>query len=568
MEFGFIGNLFFVLVAAFVGGLVAKFLRLRPIIGYIIAGIIFGSILPLEVVGVEKLAEVGIVLLLFSIGLELSLSKLIRVFRAATLGAIAQMVIVAALSYFFLLALGFNPAASVVLSLGFSLSSTAVVIKILSDRGETDTIHGEIMTGWLLVQDLAVIPMMVILPILAKTGEGGWLFPLGRALGVAALVVAATILLGRKVAPFVIHKVALTNSRELLVISAVALALGTAFFVSFFGISPALGAFLAGVVISETQENHAIFAETRPLRNLFVALFFVTLGFLVSPTVIVVNFWLILGLALFVLVLKSLVIFILSFVFGYHGKTAITASLGLSQVGEFSFIIFSLAGTLDLLSPQTASIGIATALVTLLVTPLLFKSIVPVWRRAKLLTAHWPEINKAFIGWDRRHAGDKEDLKNHVIIVGYGRVGSWVGKALDSLNLPFVVIDLNLHVVNKLRKAGIAAIFGDPTEPETLDKVQAKDAKAIVVAIPDRVAQEELITRIQTIGPKVKIISRAHLDEDWEKLRTLKVDKVVQPEFEAAVAIVRSILVSMGKSREEINKRIRNLRLSHAINKR
>lgn len=566
MEFGFIGNLFFVLAAALVGGLVAKFLRLQPIIGYILAGIIFGSILPLEVVGVEKLAEIGIILLLFSIGLELSLSKLMRVFRAATFGAIIQIITVAALSYFFLLALGFNPAVSAVFSLGFSLSSTAVVVKILGDRGETDTIHGEVMIGWLLVQDLAVIPMMVILPVLAKAGEGGWLFPLGRALGAAVLVVAATILLGRKVSPFVVHKVALTNSRELLVISAVALALGTALFVSFFGISPALGAFLAGVVISETQENHAIFAETRPLRDLFVALFFVTLGFLVSPTVIVTNFWLILGLALFVLVLKSLVVFILSFVFGYHGKTAIATSLGLSQIGEFSFIIFSLAGTIDLLSPQMTSIGIATTLITLLVTPVLFKSIVPVWRRAKLLTAHWPEVNKAFIGWDRRHAGDKEDLKNHVIIVGYGRVGSWVGRALDSLNLPFVVIDLNLHVVNKLRKAGIAAIFGDPTEPEILDKVQVKDAKAIVVAIPDRVAQEELITRIQTIGPKVKIISRAHFDEDWEKLRTLKVDKVVQPEFEAAVAIVRSILVSMGKPREEINKRIRSLRLSHTMN--
>lgn len=568
MELGFIGNLFFVLAAALVGGLGAKLLRFQPIIGYIIAGVIFGSISPLEVIGIERLAEIGVILLLFSIGLELSLSRLVKVFRTATFGAIAQMVIVAVFSYFFLLMLGFKPAASAVLSLGFSLSSTAVVVKILGDRGETDTIHGEAMVGWLLIQDLAVIPMMVVLPVLAKAGGGGWLLPLGRALGAAALVVAATIFLGRKVSPFVVHKVALTNSRELLVISAVALALGTAFLVSFFGVSPALGAFLAGVVISETQENHAIFAETRPLRDLFVALFFVSLGFLVLPAVIAANFWLILGLAIFVLVFKSSVVFALSLVSGYHGKTAVAMGLGLSQIGEFSFIIFSLAGTLGLLLPQTTSIGIATTLITLLVTPVLFKSVVPVWRRAKLLTARWPRVNKAFIGWDRRHAGDKGDLKNHVVIVGYGRVGKWVGKALDSLNLPFVVIDLNLGVVNQLRKAGMAAIFGDPTEPEILDKVQARDAKAIVVAIPDRVAQEELITRIQTIGPKVKIISRAHFDEDWEKLRTLKVNKVVQPEFEAAVAIVRSILISMGKSREEINKRIRSLRLSHSINKR
>lgn len=555
--------LFFVLAAALLGGVAARLLRLRPIVGYIIAGVVFGSFL-VEKAAVESLVEIGIILLLFSVGLELSFSKLARVYKVATFGAIAQIVIISGLSFAFLSALKFPPLTSLVLSLGFSLSSTAIVVKILDVRGERDTIHGGVMVGWLLVQDLAVIPMMVILPVLAQANGGGWFVSGGRALVVAVLIVGAIILLGRIVVPFLIHQVAATGSRELLVIAGVTLAIGTVLLTSAFGISLALGAFLAGVVISETQENHAIFAETRPLRDLFVALFFVSLGFLVSPQIILANFWLIGGIALFVLVAKTLVVFLLSLFLGYHGKTAVATSLGLSQIGEFSFVIFSSAAVLGLLDRETASIAIAAMLITLLVTPLLFKSAVPFWRRIKMLGFRWPKVYQALVGQDRHPVRVDKKLENHIIIVGFGRVGSWVGKALASLKLPFIVIDLNLQVINRAKAAGLTAIYGDPTEPEVLEKAKLRKAKAAVVAIPDRLAQEELIAHIQTVAPKLKIISRAHFDWDWERLRALKVDKVVQPEFEAAVSIVRTILVSLGRSSEEIKARIKSLRQSHA----
>ena len=345
MEPAFFRDLFLVLIAALTGGLAVRLLKLQPLLGYIIAGVVFGSLFPMDS-GIGKLAEIGAILLLFSIGLELSLTRLGRVLKVALLGASVQIILVTTLSYFLLGIFGISSSVALVLSLGFSLSSTAVVVKILADRGETDTIHGEVMIGWLLIQDLAVVPMMVILSALAAS-EGGMIITAGRALLSASAVVVIAVAAGKIVAPFLIHKIASANSRELLVLASVALALGTAGITSFFGISPALGAFLAGVVISESQENHAVFAETRPLRDLFVAMFFVTMGFLVTPQIIFAHLGLIFALAIVVLLVKFVVVFIVSLFLGYHGKTAVASSLGLAQIGEFSFVIFSQAAARD-----------------------------------------------------------------------------------------------------------------------------------------------------------------------------------------------------------------------------
>jgi CPA2 family monovalent cation:H+ antiporter-2 len=309
------------------------------------------------------------------------------------------------------------------------------------------------------------------------------------------------------------------------------------------------------VVISESQEHHAVFAETRPLRDLFVALFFVTLGFLVSPSVIISKFGLIIILTLIVLVLKAVVIFIISSTFGYKGKTAISNSFGLAQVGEFAFVIFSAGLALKILSPAETSIGISVTLLTLTLSPILFGFAIPFWRKVKGI--------KIFTSGEK-HDFDENIFKDHIIICGYGRVGSWVGKALQEHEIPFVVIDYNQKIVQGLKDAGIAVIYGDPSEPEVMEVVCIRQAKAIVLALPDRVAQETLIAYTQSVAPGVKIISRVHKDEDWDKLKTLRVDKIIQPEFEAAVEIVRSIFISRGKNKEEIGELIRNLRVSHS----
>jgi CPA2 family monovalent cation:H+ antiporter-2 len=554
---------FFVVVAAVAGGFLAKLLKVPGLVGYIITGIVIGAILPPGLKEVSGLAQVGIILLLFSIGVELSFERLSRYLNVAVFGALLQIVLVTLLGYVILSWFGLATLPAVILSLGFSISSTAVLVKMLADRGETDTIHGEIMLGWSLVQDLAVIPIMIILPLLGSAGGGGMFISVLLALGKALLVILGVILLGKKIVPYFIHLLAGTNSRELLLLASIGLALGTAAITSFFGISPALGAFLAGVVISESQEHHAVFAETRPLRDLFVALFFVSLGFLVSPAVIISKFGLIIVLTLIVITLKVLVTFIVSSVFGYKGKTGVANSFGLAQVGEFAFVIFSASLVLKILSPEETSVGIAVTLLTLILSPILYRSVVPFWRKMKALTVKYPFLSKLFMSGEK-HDFDVSTFKDHIVVCGYGRVGSWVGKALKEYEIPFVVVDYNQKVVQELKEAGVMVVYGDPTEPEVLEAVGIRAAKAIILAIPDRVVQETLITYVQTVAPEVKIISRAHRDEDWEKLKTLRVDKVIQPEFEAAVEIIRSVLISRGKNKDEISDVIRNLRVSHS----
>ncbi len=555
-------GLFLVVLAAVLGGTLAKVLKLPNLVGYIIVGIVFGSFLPENLKSIASLAEIGTILLLFSIGLELSLDTLSKYAKVAVFGSLIQIVLVSLGGYILINFFGMTQITSLILAVGFSLSSTAVVVKILSDRGELETVHGGVMLGWLLVQDLAVIPIMVILPILGNL-EANWMLVLAVALAKAVGIVFFAVFSGKIIIPFLIHKVAQFNSRELLLLASLALALGTAAAASFFGISASLGAFLAGVVISESQEHHAIFAETRPLRDLFVALFFVSLGFLVSPAVIFSKLPLVIVLALSVLIMKALIVFFISVAFGYKGKTAVANSFGLAQVGEFSFIIFSVALSLKLISPEDTSLGIAVTLTTLIVAPLLVKLGVPTWRKLRDATSGFPLIAHLFTSGEKRNIPSNV-MENHIIICGYGRVGKWVGKAFSEFAIPFVVIDYDQKVVQELKLNGMPVMYGDPTEPEVLEAVGVRSAKAIVLAIPDRIAQETLIAYTQSVSPNTKIISRVHLDEDWEKLKLLRVDKIVQPEFEAAIEIVRSVLVKIGKTKEEINDGIKSLRISHS----
>lgn len=548
-------QLLLVLISALIGGYVAKKLKVQPIIGYIIAGVTARTFFPIDTSEIEKLAELGSILLLFSIGLELSTNKFGTNFKKIILAASLQMFFVSAIIYFLLKFFGFDSIPALILGLGFSLSSTAVVVKTLIDKGESETIHGKLMIGWLLVQDLAVIPMMIILPILANGNSNGLLLGL-LALLKAATIIILSVVLGKHVVPYIIHKIAILNSRELMVLTSVTFAVGTALGISSFGITASLGAFIAGFVISESQENHAVFAETRPLRDLFAAVFFVTLGFFVSFVDIYNNIGSIVLISILVLVIKTLIVGIINILFKFKGKTIVILSFGLSQVGEFSFILFSLAGHLNLISVDIASLGIAVSLVTLIASPIIYKFSIPLWR---FLSSRI----KIFNSLDRNQS-DHTLMSNHIIICGYGRVGGWVGKALSDQNIEYVVVDLDPKIIQTCLEKGIKAINGDPIEKEVLKLAGVELAKSVVIAIPDRMSQESIVAHVQTISPNTKIISRVHLDEDFEKLKNLRVDKLVQPEFEAATSIIKNILVSMGKDKESINKSIKSLRQSHA----
>lgn len=554
MQISYMLGLFLIFSSALLGGFIAKKIKIQPIIGYIVAGIVMSAIFPIDKAEVLDMAEFGAVLLLFSIGLELSIDQFRSFFKRVLLASVMQMVFVSVFIFLILPVFSITNITALILSVGFSLSSTAVVVKMLFDRGESETNHGKIMTAWLLVQDLAVIPVMILMPLFAN-GGGDMVTSAIIALIKALSIVVVAFVLGKHIVPTLIHKVAEINSRELLLLTAVSLAVGTAVGASYLGISPALGAFIAGFVISESQENHAVFAETRPLRDLFVALFFVTLGFFVTPQLLLANIVKILTISIIVIFIKILVILIINYFFKFNGKTMVVNSIGLSQIGEFAFIIFSQAAVLNIISPEDSAIGIAIGLVTLIISPFLYSKSIQIWKFLKTKS-------KIFSSVGKNPANDA--LTNHIVILGYGRVGGWVGKSLTDHSIPFIVVDYNQEVINECKKKGIFAVYGDPAENEVLEVANIENAKAVIIAIPDRISQESIITRIQTIAPNVKIISRVHLDEDWEKLKVLRVDKLVQPEFEAATAIIRTILNSMGKDKEIINKSIKSLRLSHA----
>lgn len=558
MESSALRDLFLILLAASIGGVISKMLKLQPLIGYILAGVTFGSFLTSRAQIPLQLAEIGVILLLFSIGLELSLNRLSRIYKISIVGGALQVVVTSGLVFLLLRVFAFDRIPALVLALGFSLSSTAVVVKMLSDKGEMDTIHGEIMLGWLLFQDLAVIPMLIILPSISGSGDlwSGALLSVIK----AGIVILLVYVMGGKIVPRLIHKVAELNSRELMVITSVVVALGTAYFTSLLGVSAALGAFLAGVVISETQENHAVFSETRSLRDIFVALFFVTLGFLVDPIVLIDNFGFIIIFTLILLVIKFSIFFTLSAIFSYHGKTSLQASLGLSQVGEFAFVVTTLAMGRGMISETQASIGVTVAIITLLLTPFLYNLAVPLWRLLKNRSEKGSLLYKYIHGADKQDQIDPKNAENKVVICGFGRVGKWIGKALSDLGISYVVIDYNYKVVNSAKNEGVNIIYGDPVDMDVLNEAGIASADILVIAIPDRVAQEELVNVAQSANSKIKIIVRTHFDDEWNRMKFLRVDKIVQPEFEASIAMTKSILYTLGKNKQEIESRIKSLR--------
>ena len=253
---------------------------------------------------------------------------------------------------------------------------------------------------------------------------------------------------------------------------------------------------------------------------------------------------------------------------GIRGKTSLYLSIGLSQVGEFAFILFLLARNFRIIDPVLTSVGISPTLLTLILTPLTFRTIIPIWRKIKLAVVDKPDLKKILLSQgDLYHEEDQNTFKDHIIICGFGRVGGWIGKAFDSAGIRYIVIDYNQRVVSEVQKQGIPVIYGDPAEPEVLEAADVRLAKGVIIAVPDRITQEEIISYVQTVNPKAKIISRAHLDEDWERLSSLKVDRVVQPEFEASISIIKSIFINMGKSKEEIALRIKNLKYAHSVKK-
>ena len=536
-----------ILVAAFVGGLVAQRLGLPLILGYICAGIVVGPNTGGPTVGeihdIELLAEIGVALLLFTIGLHFPLEELAPVRRVALLGTLLQMSLTIVFGYGLGQFLGFGWQEAVWFGALLSVSSTVIVLKTLSEQGFVNTLSGRVMVGMLVAQDLAVVPLIILLPELGNIGAG--LSELGWATARATLFIAGMVVFGARVFPWLMARIASWNSRELFLISVVAIGVGVGYGTYLFGLSFAFGAFVAGMVLSRSEYSHQALADIGPLRDVFAMIFFVSVGMLIDPAFLIERPETILLVILLVFVVKGAIFAGVTRLFGYGNVIPFAAGLGLFQVGEFSFIIARQGVSTDAITGATYSIVLTTAAVTMALTP--FTS-----RLAPFFYGRWrdrfPQENLGTFNLP------DTGLSDHVVIAGYGRVGSFVASLLSRLEQSFVVIDANPSRADAVKESGFPVVFGDAAAEPVLAAAGVGKARLVIVTVPDPAGVRLVVERVRGINKEVHVVVRSASVEQLEELAKLGVYEAVQPEFEAGLELGRQALSHLGVDAGEIQR--------------
>jgi CPA2 family monovalent cation:H+ antiporter-2 len=532
---GIAGDIALILVAALLGGLVARRLGLPLILGYILAGVAVGPNTGGPTVSsvhdIELLAEIGVALLLFTIGLHFSLDELAPVRRVALFGTAAQMALTIAFGYGLGRLLGFGWQEAAWFGALLSLSSTAVVLKSLSEQGVMGTLSSRVIIGMLVAQDLAVVPLIIVLPELGSLGQG--LSELGVAALRAAAFVAVMVVFGRRVLPWLMARVAAWNSRELFLISVVAIGLGVGYATYLFGLSFAFGAFVAGLVLSQSDYSHQALADVEPLRDVFAMLFFVSVGMLLDPAFLIQNAGTVALVVALVFAVKGLVFAGVVRAFGYGNIIPFAVGLGLFQVGEFSFVIARVGVEEGAISESSYSIVLSTAVITMSLTPFAM-------RLAPLLYGRWrerfPKEAMSTFNLPERGLGD------HVVIAGYGRVGSFVARLLARLDQPFVVVDPNPGRADEARDSGYPVVYGDAGAEPVLEAAGVRRARLVIVTVPDPVGARLVVERARSINPNVHVVARTTTVEQLEELGRLGVYEAVHPESEAGLELGRQAL--------------------------
>jgi K+:H+ antiporter len=540
---------------ALIMGFIAARLKLPPLVGYLIAGIIIGPATPGFVADVDlshQLAEIGVMLLMFGVGLHFSLDELLAVRRIALPGAIVQIAVATLLGTAVALMWGWSLAGSIVFGLGLSVASTVVLLRALESRGMLETVNGHIAVGWLVVEDLVMVLVLVLLPSLAAwlgdsarvVGDRSLLITLAITLSQVAVFIALMLIVGRRVFPWLLWQVAGTGSRELFTLCVVAAAVGIAYgSAALFGVSFALGAFFAGMVMRESPLSYRAAEESLPLRDAFSVLFFVSVGMLFEPQVLIREPLHVLVVIAIIVVGKSLAAFFLVLLFRYPLNTALTVSASLAQIGEFSFILAGLGISLRLMPAEGQSLILAGAIISIAMNPLVFRAIEPAqnWirRRSKLAQAlERPDDPLAALPM----TVDLNRLAGQVVLVGYGRVGRRIGEALIAQGIPFVVAEENREIVEKLRASDIPAVSGDASDPAVLIQAHIHRARLLVIAIPDMLNVRRMIETARTVNPRVEIIVRTHSEEEAALLEKENAGRVFFGEHELARSMIQHVL--------------------------
>jgi len=553
---------------AFVFGFIAARLRLPPLVGYLVAGVVVGPFTPgfvAEAGLARQLAEIGVILLMFGVGVHFSLRDLLAVRRIAVPGAILQIAVAATLGALLARWWGWAWGASSVFGLALSVASTVVLLRTLEERGILDSVDGRVAVGWLVVQDLAMVLAVVLLPVLSGTDATSSAQPVWASVAITLLKVAAFIALmlfvGTRAVPWLLARVARTGSRELFTLSVLALALGIAVgAASLFGVSFALGAFFAGVVISESDLSHQAAAEALPLQDAFAVLFFVSVGMLVDPLIVVRHPFALAATLLVIIVGNATPSFVLALVFGYPVRTALTLAAGLAQIGEFSFILAGIGLALGLLPVEGHALILAAALLSIIVNPLLFRAVLPteLWlrRRPRLLAL----LERAPADLVELPSSEEEGLRDHAVIVGFGRVGGTIGRAFDRAGIPYVVVESNRAWVEELRERGVSVLFGDASRPGILEHAHVERARLIVVATPGAYRTREMLRRARKLNPAIDSVVRTHSEAEQRFLKAEGVGLAVMGERELALGMARYALRDWNADSELADRVVSSLR--------
>ena len=563
----FVFDIALVLGSSALGGFIAHRLRQPVLLGYLVAGLVIGPF-GLEQIDrleeIKSLAEIGVAFLLFALGVEFSLAELKRVKDIAIKGSLLQIGLTIALVALLTTLLGWveTPVEGIFMGAILSLSSTAVVLKTLTERGEVNTIHGQVMLAILIAQDLALGLMLAVVPALNQPDN---LIPaLVAAIVKAVLFFACAIAAGYWLIPRLMSAVAKTENSELFLLTVIALCLGIALVTENLGLSIEMGAFVAGLTIAEIDYADQALAKMIPLRDTFASLFFASIGMLINPVTLWQNLGVIIGLVALVMIGKAVIIFPIIWRFGYSFKTAVISSLGLNQIGEFSFVLAVLGEKLEFINPVQYDLLIGTTAITLVLTPIGMKFSPEIARNI----ASIPKVAKFLEQQQDRGISVPQTISNHIVVAGYGRVGRVLVKVLRDRGYTVLVIENSEAAVRSLRQSNIPYIFGDADSELMLHKAQIAKAKAIAIALPDPSSTRILLKSAREINPHLDIVARSHSDREIDLLTQLGVTEAVQPEFEAALEMGRQILSTLGEDNQEINLLIQEIRIDRYISVR
>lgn len=537
--------------AALIFGYITQRLGLSPIVGYLLAGVAVGPFTPGFIADsgiAEQLAELGVILLMFGVGLHFHLKDLVAVGRIATAGALVQIAVATSLGMLVGHLAGWDTNAGIVFGLAISVASTVVLLRILSDNDALHTRAGHVAIGWLLVEDLFTILVLVLLPVLTSTSTGGDSQGILAAIAMAGLKVGAlivfTLVIGKHVIPYILTHIAKTRSRELFSLTVLALALGIAVGAAkLFGASMALGAFLAGMVVGQSAFSSRAASEAMPMRDAFAVLFFVAMGMLLDPAQLIPNAWLTMATLAVILIGKPLAAFAAVVLLRHPTSTAIVVAIALAQIGEFSFILATLGQQLGVLSKNAMQPLVAASIISIILNPLLYKLVGPLTRRLQSRNA----------AVDSQEADPPSiDVEHRAIIVGYGPVGRTLASLLRENEIEPTIIELNHETVATLMSEGIRSVYGDASRTEILEAAGVRHAGSLIFAASG--SPDAIIRSAKSVNPDILVIARARYVAEVDALKRAGADSVLSAEGEIALAMVERVLQRLGASADQLDR--------------